>query len=110
MNMKRYNSSSDLDYIAYHNDYQIDLVKDIKETRKYIIVKGQTNYNYSVNDNGIIKDMNRRLKADREIKIPKYYGKECIEMFYKYKRKTGYHKKNGHRQAFTQVKIEKINA
>ena len=29
---------------------------------------------------------------------------------YKYKRKTGYHKKNGHRQACTQVKIEKINA
>jgi len=28
----------------------------------------------------------------------------------KYKRKTGYHKKNGHRQYFTQVKIEKINA
>ena len=28
---------------------------------------------------------------------------------YKYKRKTGYHKKNGHRQAYTQVKIEKIN-
>ncbi len=29
---------------------------------------------------------------------------------YKYKRKTGYHKKQGHRQSFTQVKIEKINA
>ncbi len=29
---------------------------------------------------------------------------------YKYKRKTGYHKKNGHRQAYTQVKIDKINA
>ena len=29
---------------------------------------------------------------------------------YKYKRKTGYHKKNGHRQLYTQVKIEKINA
>ncbi len=29
---------------------------------------------------------------------------------YKYKSKTGYHKKNGHRQAYTQVKIEKINA
>ena len=28
---------------------------------------------------------------------------------YKYKRKTGYHKKNGHRQSFTKVKIEKIN-
>mgnify|MGYP000840729587 CR=1 FL=1 len=29
---------------------------------------------------------------------------------YKYKRKTGYHKKNGHRQQYTEVKIEKINA
>ena len=29
---------------------------------------------------------------------------------YKYKRKTGYHKKNGHRQSFTMVKIDKINA
>ena len=29
---------------------------------------------------------------------------------YKYKRKTGYHKKKGHRQCYTQVKIEKINA
>ena len=29
---------------------------------------------------------------------------------YKYKRKSGYHKKNGHRQQYTQVKIEKINA
>lgn len=34
-------------------------------------------------------------------------GKKVI--VYKYKRKSGYHKKNGHRQAFTQVKIEKIN-
>jgi len=29
---------------------------------------------------------------------------------YKYKRKTGYHKKNGHRQQLTAVKITKINA
>ena len=29
---------------------------------------------------------------------------------YKYKNKSGYHKKNGHRQAFTKVKIDKINA
>ena len=35
-------------------------------------------------------------------------GKKVI--VYKYKRKTGYHKKNGHRQLFTQVKIEKINS
>ncbi|MDE5781567.1 MAG: 50S ribosomal protein L21 [Lachnospiraceae bacterium] len=35
-------------------------------------------------------------------------GKKVI--VYKYKRKTGYHKKNGHRQSYTEVKIEKINA
>ena len=35
-------------------------------------------------------------------------GKKVI--VYKYKRKTGYHKKNDHRQSYTQVKIEKINA
>ena len=35
-------------------------------------------------------------------------GKKVI--VYKYKRKTGYHKKNGHRQAYTKVKINKINA
>jgi len=35
-------------------------------------------------------------------------GKKVI--VYKYKRKTGYHKKAGHRQAYTQVKIESINA
>ena len=34
-------------------------------------------------------------------------GKKVI--VYKYKRKTGYHKKNGHRQQYTAVKIEKIN-
>ncbi len=35
-------------------------------------------------------------------------GKKVV--VYKYKRKSGYHKKNGHRQAYTQVKIDKINA
>ena len=35
-------------------------------------------------------------------------GKKVI--VYKYKRKSGYHKKNGHRQAYTKVKIDKINA
>ena len=34
-------------------------------------------------------------------------GKKVI--VYKYKRKSGYHKKNGHRQPFTKLKIEKIN-
>jgi large subunit ribosomal protein L21 len=37
-------------------------------------------------------------------------GKAKKIIVYKYKRKTGYHKKNGHRQTYTQVKIEKINA
>ena len=27
---------------------------------------------------------------------------------YKYKRRTGYHKKNGHRQAYTELKIDSI--
>ena len=37
-------------------------------------------------------------------------GKAKKVIVYKYKRNTGYHKKNGHRQQFTKVKIEKINA
>ena len=37
-------------------------------------------------------------------------GKSKKVIVYKYKRKTGYHKKNGHRQQYTAVKIEKINA
>lgn len=37
-------------------------------------------------------------------------GKAKKVIVYKYKRKTGYHKKNGHRQLFTQIKIDKINA
>ena len=35
-------------------------------------------------------------------------GKKVI--VYRYKRKSGYHKKNGHRQAYTKVSIDKINA
>ncbi|MCR4617130.1 MAG: 50S ribosomal protein L21 [Lachnospiraceae bacterium] len=35
-------------------------------------------------------------------------GKKVV--VYRYKRKSGYHKKNGHRQPYTQVKIDKIEA
>ncbi len=35
-------------------------------------------------------------------------GKKVI--VYKYKPKKGYHRKNGHRQQYTAVKIDKINA
>ena len=37
-------------------------------------------------------------------------GKAKKVVVYKFKRKTGYHKKNGHRQQYTAVKIDKINA
>lgn len=37
-------------------------------------------------------------------------GKARKVVVYKYKRKTGYHKKNGHRQQYTELKIDKINA
>ena len=37
-------------------------------------------------------------------------GKAKKVIVYKYKRKTGYHKKNGHRQQYTEVKIESIQA
>ena len=37
-------------------------------------------------------------------------GKAKKVIVYKYKRKTGYHKKNGHRQPFTKVEIKAINA
>ncbi len=37
-------------------------------------------------------------------------GKAKKVVVYKYKRKTGYHKKQGHRQPFTKVEIKAINA
>ena len=37
-------------------------------------------------------------------------GKAKKVIVYKYKRKSGYHKKKNNRQLFTQVKIDKINA
>ena len=36
-------------------------------------------------------------------------GKAKKVIVYRYKRKSGYHKKNGHRQCYTAVKINKIN-
>lgn len=37
-------------------------------------------------------------------------GKSKKVIVYKYKRKTGYHKKQGHRQPYTKVEIKTINA
>ena len=50
----------------------------------------------------------KEIKKDTDASVVKE-GRAKKVIVYKYKRKTGYHKKNGHRQAFTQVKIEKIN-
>ncbi len=37
-------------------------------------------------------------------------GKARKVIVYRYKRKTGYHKKKGHRQPYTKVRIDKISA
>lgn len=37
-------------------------------------------------------------------------GRDKKVIVYKFKTKEGYHKKNGHRQSYTKVKIDKINA
>ncbi|MCR4655439.1 MAG: 50S ribosomal protein L21 [Lachnospiraceae bacterium] len=37
-------------------------------------------------------------------------GRDKKIIVYKYKRKSGYHKKQGHRQAYTEVKIDSIKA
>ena len=62
----------------------------------------------AVSDNGI-KVGADVANATVEASVVKE-GRAKKVIVYKYKRKTGYHKKNGHRQAFPQVKIEKINA
>lgn len=36
-------------------------------------------------------------------------GKQRKVVVYRYKRKSGYHKKNGHRQPYTRVRIDQIN-
>ena len=62
----------------------------------------------AVSDNGI-KVGADVANATVEASVVKE-GRAKKVIVYKYKRKTGYHKKNGHRQQFTKVKIEKINA
>ena len=62
----------------------------------------------AVSDNGIKVGADVANATVEASVVKEGRGKKVI--VYKYKRKTGYHKKNGHRQPFTQVKIEKINA
>ena len=60
---------------------------------------------YKVSEGDVIKV--EKLDAEVEASVVSE-GKGKKVIVYKYKRKTGYHKKNGHRQLFTQVKIDSI--
>ena len=62
----------------------------------------------AVSDNGLKVGSDVASSSVTATVMEQGRGKKVI--VYKYKRKTGYHKKNGHRQAYTQVKIGKINA
>ena len=65
-------------------------------------------------DNVIAVNDDKALKVADEVSGAKVsatvveQGKDKKVIVYKYKSKTGYHKKNGHRQPFTLVKIDKI--
>ncbi len=77
---------------------------------------------YKVSEGDIIRFDQVVAVSDKELKVAgdvagatvsgtvMEQGRGRKVIVYKYKRKTGYHKKNGHRQAYTQVKIDKINA
>ena len=76
--------------------------------KQYKVSAGDIDQVLAVSDNGL-KVGADAANATVEASVVKE-GRAKKVIVYKYKRKTGYHKKNGHRQAFTQVKIEKINA
>ena len=66
-------------------------------------------------DNVIAVNDDKTLKVAGDVASAKVsatvmeQGKGKKVIVYKYKSKTGYHKKNGHRQCFTAVKIDKIS-
>ena len=62
----------------------------------------------AVSDNGIKVGTDVANATVEASVVKEGRGKKVI--VYKYKRKTGYHKKNGHGQLYTQIKIDKINA
>ncbi len=71
---------------------------------------------YSITFDNVIAVSNDSLKVGADVANASVsatvmeQGRDRKIIVYKYKRKTGYHKKNGHRQAYTRVKIDKINA
>ena len=83
---------------------------DVLNVEKLNVATGETvtfDKVVAVNDNGLKVGADVAGATVTATVVGEGRGKKII--VYKYKRKTGYHKKNGHRQAYTQVKIEKIN-
>ena len=84
---------------------------DVIKVEKLDVEKGNT-----VTFDNVIAVSNDSLKVGADVANATVsatvidQGRDRKVIVYKYKRKTGYHKKNGHRQAYTQVKIDKINA
>ena len=81
------------------NVEKLDAAADEKVTFDQVI---------AVNDDKELKVAGDVASAKVEATVVKQDRARKV-VVYKYKPKSGYHKKNGHRQAFTQVKIEKIN-
>ena len=84
---------------------------DIINVEKLAVSAGETvtfNQVVAVND-GTMKAGDDVANATVTASVVKE-GRAKKVIVYRYKRKSGHHKKNGHRQSFTQVKIEKINA
>ena len=83
---------------------------DVIRVEKLGVEAGET-----VTFDNVIAVSNDGLKAGEDVKDASVTatvvenGKAKKVIVDKYKRKTGYHKKNGHRQQYTKVKIEKIN-
>ena len=83
---------------------------DVLKVEKLSAATGETvtfDQVIAVSDNGLKDGADVANATVTATVVGEGKGKKVI--VYKYKRKTGYHKKNGHRQAYTQVKIEKIN-
>ncbi len=72
------------------------------ESVKFDQVLGISDQNLQVGD-PYIKD----ASVDATV-LDQGRGKKVV--VYKYKRKQGYHKKQGHRQCYTKVRIDKINS
>ena len=77
---------------------------DVIRVEKLGVEAGET-----VTFDQVLAVSNDGLKVGEDVKNASVTASVKV-IVYKYKRKTGYHKKNGHRQQYTKVKIEKINA